>query len=79
MIIIPHAVVADCRRFAAVKFITHPKSRHFTKIRRNKRLIVSDTCGDNGIKGLNPILGHEHVRALFPELPCDDEVDHVSK
>ena len=58
MIIIPHAVVADCRKLETVKFITHPKSRHFTKIRRNKRLMVSDMCGDNGIKGPNPISGH---------------------
>ena len=58
MIVIPHAVVAEFRRFAAVKFISHPKSRHFTKIRRKRRLMVSDRCGDNGIKGLNPNPGH---------------------
>ena len=28
------------------------------KTTRNKLLMVSDTCGDNGIKGLNPISGH---------------------
>jgi siroheme synthase (precorrin-2 oxidase/ferrochelatase) len=81
MLIVAHAVIPNSARSQLASSSTQIKK--LNKNREERRRWLSDACGDNGVKGLNPNSGHEPEHVLYPEPRCPhlrcDEADHESK